>query len=971
MGGAAYERVDPAARPLVGRRGETQVLERALAEARRGRPSVVHLSGLPGLGKSRLIAQTCATAAVQGATVLHSSAAERDAGRLFGAVADPFEHYLSVVPESAGGSRGGAGPELGRLAAIGLADPEGGAEPGAREVGRLLREVLTDLAASRPVLLAVDDVHWADEGSVDVLASLSRRPPHAAVTVLLGYRPQPRVAALHGLPPGRVEGTASATRQRIELGPLDDDDVALLLPDTPAARRRSLLESSAGNPFYLLALHHAQQQPTSTADDGSRLPAAVHAALRAEIDACDPCQRQVVEAAAVVGDPFAAELVGAVADVPVGEVLAALDALRDRDLCQPTVDGRWCFRHSLVRRVAYDAQSSSARVEHHRRAAVQLARTGATPAQRARHVLVAARPGDVAAAELLLDAADGVAGQAPGLAEQWYAGALAVLPDGGSRGTAGVQLARAQALTSVGQLNRTRDLVHDLLALLPVGDSRRAAASRIAARVEHLMGRNSESAAMLTRELAATGRGSPRVRAELELELATTRLLGGSFAEARLAARRARRLGTTSDHLLAAYAGGVIALGAAVSGDVRSGLEECAKAAAALDGLSDSELAASLEAGTWLGWAELFLERLADSIRHLERCLTIARRGAHQHVLAHLLIGYGSALKTVGRLGEAAEVFDEAAEAAAPTASPELETMTVTMQCRAATWLGDLRRARTLGARAVRAAQGRENWFASVAVATLAQARLAAGHPQGCVQAIFDAGGGIELESFDPASRCDWWEVATRAALLEGQHELAADLAARSARCAASVELSAPAANARLASAEVLLARGDGAAAATDAERAAELFARAGYELDRARAQLVQGRAAALAGERGAALAVLHEAQTTFATCGARRLLAEARFELRRLGLRLPTAAAERAAAERAEAGDPAAGPLAVLSPRERQVAALVALGQTNRQIAAELVVSEKTVESHLGHIFTKLGLSSRAGLAALAPPPD
>jgi DNA-binding CsgD family transcriptional regulator len=63
----------------------------------------------------------------------------------------------------------------------------------------------------------------------------------------------------------------------------------------------------------------------------------------------------------------------------------------------------------------------------------------------------------------------------------------------------------------------------------------------------------------------------------------------------------------------------------------------------------------------------------------------------------------------------------------------------------------------------------------------------------------------------------------------------------------------------------------------------------------------------------------------------------------------------------------PDAGPLAALSRREREVAALVAKGHTSRQIAADLFVSEKTVESHLGHIFTKLGVSSRAAVAALA----
>jgi DNA-binding NarL/FixJ family response regulator len=536
------------------------------------------------------------------------------------------------------------------------------------------------------------------------------------------------------------------------------------------------------------------------------------------------------------------------------------------------------------------------------------------------------------------------------------------VPSGGRRGLATVQLARAEALFALGRPDPARECVHELLASLRTGDPLRLRATRLAARIEHLMGRNAESAAMLLRELNRSDRRTDSSLASLYLELATTRLMGGCFVEAREAALSAREFVTGDDHLLQSYAGAVVALSTSVSEDPAPAVEEWRQASMALDGLADAELARSLEAGVWLGWAEMFLERLPDARRHLERCLAIARRGAHQHLLPHLLIGHGSVLKSMGELVLAAESYDEAAEVAAQIASRELATMTLAMQCRVATWLGDLDRAEALGVRAVEAAAGRDNWFAAVAVAVLAQARVAAGRSDGCIEAILDAGGGPDLPNFDPSSRCDWWEVLTRAALLDSDPARAGGFARRATACAASLPLCSPRGYAAIAVAEVLLATDAHQAAADQARIAAAHFESAGYRLDAARADLVGGEALGRAGKRMEALSLLSDAQLVFESCQATQLRSQARAAMRRLGKRLPTGAAIRSAAS-----DPVGGPLAVLSRREREVAALVAIGHTNRQIAAELVVSEKTVESHLGHIFTKLDVSSRAAVAGLS----
>src|SRR5918995_2410088 len=124
--------------------------------------------------------------------------------------------------------------------------------------------------------------------------------------------------------------------------------------------------------------------------------------------------------------------------------------------------------------------------------------------------------------------------------------------------------------------------------------------------------------------------------------------------------------------------------------------------------------------------------------------------------------------------------------------------------------------------------------------------------------------------------------------------------------------------------------------------------------IEAARSHALAGRALALAAERTRAVQLLRAAERTFDACGAERDRAEARRELRRLGAR----------SEPRGPSSGADGGLESLSRREREIAELVTARKTNRQMAAELFLSEKTVESHLRNIFVKLGASSRVEVA-------
>jgi DNA-binding CsgD family transcriptional regulator len=157
------------------------------------------------------------------------------------------------------------------------------------------------------------------------------------------------------------------------------------------------------------------------------------------------------------------------------------------------------------------------------------------------------------------------------------------------------------------------------------------------------------------------------------------------------------------------------------------------------------------------------------------------------------------------------------------------------------------------------------------------------------------------------------------------------------------------------AAATLALARGDGDGAARSARRALEHAQACGAAVDAALSRLVLGRGLALAGAKDDAIAELERAFGELDAMGAEGHRDAVAVELRALGHRVP---------RRGRRGSHEAG-AAALSGREREVAELAAEGLTNKQIAARLYLSDKTVESHLSHAFDKLGVNSRAAVGA------
>jgi DNA-binding NarL/FixJ family response regulator len=239
----------------------------------------------------------------------------------------------------------------------------------------------------------------------------------------------------------------------------------------------------------------------------------------------------------------------------------------------------------------------------------------------------------------------------------------------------------------------------------------------------------------------------------------------------------------------------------------------------------------------------------------------------------------------------------------------------------------------------------------------LAETRLERGALPGRVRDdMLAAAGGAELPPIERPFRSRWYELLARAELQAGDIDAAAGWADRAALAADGLDMPGRSCEALRASARVALARGDAGHAARDALAAAACADRAGLPIEAARARVIAGRALAAGGDPDGALAELQRAHDELGRCGAAHHRDEAARELRGLGKRVPRAGAA--------TGDGSADGLGALSAREREVAGLVAEGRTNREIAATLYLSEKTVENHMSRIFAKLGVPSRLHVA-------
>jgi DNA-binding NarL/FixJ family response regulator/tetratricopeptide (TPR) repeat protein len=946
---------------LVGRRVEWDALHAALAGLELGGQGVFQIAGEQGIGKTRLITELCADAERRRFLVFSGRAAEFEQGEAFGVFVDALDDHLSsmdrrdldeLVVEVA--ELAWVFPPLARL----VEHPVGALPAERYRAHRAVRVLLETLSRQRPVVLALDDLHWADGASVELVSYLLRRPPRGRVVTVMAFRPaqlpKPFDAVLEAS--ARVPSVV-----RLDLEPLTQDEAFELLdPDLPAAVRGELYRLSGGNPFYLESLARsasamdARAQPSGATTVIAPVPVVVRRALAEELAGLTPRAHALIRGAAVVGDPFEVGLAATVGEVPGGEQLAALDELLAADLARPSATPlRYRFRHPLVRHAVYESAPGGWRIGAHARAVASLAAFGAPAVSRAHHVERSALPGDAAAVAVLIEAGDTTAGRAPATAALWYEAALRLMPE-----TTAMQprrrevlMALAATLAAIGRLEDSRAALLEALSLVaPDDDTRRVALVARCAYVELLLGRHRDAGARLHRALAELPDPSSLKVAPLHNARSLAARYEGDFDDMRACAQLAYDVATAAGaRPQQACAAALLAHAQAESptGDADDGVVDLA--ASLVDQQPDDEL--HLDAALIIGRAEIEVDRFDDATRHLERGLQIARATGQGQLIVPMMLGRVAVLCLQGRLDEANELVDSAVEAGRLSGLAQLLGWPLQVQCWLATDRGDIEAALHDGEESLQLArQLDQRWILALAGATLGTARLEAGDAAGCRRDMLDASGGPDLPFLSIQRRCWAYEVLTRASIAAGRLEDANGWAARAEAAAVPTRHRATAA-ALQARAAVRLASGDGAGAAELALDAAATAEKVGARIVASRSRTLAGRALAAAGQNSEAIINLEHAEADLRACGAVRYADETARQLRRLGRRV-TRIRRR--------GD--AGPLP-LSRRELEIATLVAEGKTNRQIAAELYLSGRTVESHLSRVFAKLGVSSRAAV--------
>lgn len=482
-------------------------------------------------------------------------------------------------------------------------------------------------------------------------------------------------------------------------------------------------------------------------------------------------------------------------------------------------------------------------------------------------------------------------------------------------------------------------------------------ATTACAGVEHLLGLHDEAHERLAQALAGLDDQISSDGAALMLALATDAYYGGDYERLHEWGDRALEIAARLDDVpLRAAAHAVLCLGDAYGDHLASARSHHAEAQRLVDALADEALAARLDALANLGGAEIYLGRCEDAVRHARRGLSLGRATGQGELYPLLTQELGVALGILGRLDEALEHLDGAVEAARLIASSQSLSWTLINLAWTAMLTGDLDTAvRSAEESAELARSLDDSPITTWSGAVLGVALIEAGEPARGIEAIRDAAGGAELARIPGYFRVTVQERVTSALLaLERPDE--ADWAARHAEERAEVTgLAFGRAHAGHARAAVLLSAGQARAAATRALEAAAAADEVDARIDAARCRTLAGRALHAAGERVQAIEALTAAAESLDACGAVRYRDEAERELRRLGRRDHRRRGSSRTGEHGVAG---------LTARELEIARLVVERKTNPEIATELFLSQKTVETHLRNAFRKLGVSSRVELA-------
>lgn len=412
--------------PFVGREQEWTLLSSALQRALDGRGQVVFIAGEPGIGKTRLLEELAGLAAARGVRVLTGCCYELEQNTAYAPFVEILRSLLMPSP----------GPPLSlsraHLAVVAVLLPELRQAwpdlpplqplPPDAEHTRLLTSLAQTLrlcARGEPLLLWLDDLHWADSSSLQLLHYLARESQDQPLLLAGAYR-STSLTSGHPLATLRQGLLRQGLLVELSLAPFCEDDVALLLhllggEGGGGTLARWLHRETEGHPFFLAEVLRTLAQEgldlataAERTEHGERLlPPSVRAALLDRLDRLMPDDRALLEYASVVGREFALSLLARFLDRSERALAEQVERLCARGFLQPRPPNRYGFRHDLIRHAAYEALSEPRRRLLHRQLAETLVALGAAAGTIATHYAAGDRPW--LALEHALAAADGAA----------------------------------------------------------------------------------------------------------------------------------------------------------------------------------------------------------------------------------------------------------------------------------------------------------------------------------------------------------------------------------------------------------------------------------------------------------------------------------------------------------------------------------------------------------------------------------
>jgi DNA-binding CsgD family transcriptional regulator len=906
----------PRDHPLRDRRNERAALDRVVGRVRAGNSAVLVLRGEPGVGKTALL-EYLAERAV-GCRVARASGVESEmelpfAGlqQLCAPMLDRLEHLASPQQDAL-------------RSAFGLSH---GSRPDRFIVSLAVLGLLSDVAQERPLVCVIDDVQWLDQASVQSLAFVARRLLAEPMALVFAVRDSRDAAELAGLPELAVKG-------------IGDRDARMLLASAVPGRldaqvRDRIVAEARGNPLALLELPRgltpAELAGGFAAANPRALTSRIEQTFRRRVQALAPeTQRLLLLAGAEpTGDSTVLWRAAGLLGIPPSAATAAEDAGLFR------IGVRAAFRHPLVRSATYGLGDHEERRRIHR-ALADATDSEVDPDRRAWHRARAASGPDEDVADELERSADraqarGGLASAAALLER----AVALTPDPGRRGARAV--AAGQAKMASGALDEALDLL-SVAERGPLAELDRARVDLVRAQIAFAMNRGRDAPPLL---LKAAKRLEPldvKLARDAYLEMMFAAVFAGRLGdaggvlEAATAARSAPPAPTpprAADLLLDGYAL-AITEGYAVGAPT---LQQAVRAFASEDAPTDEVLryaflASYAAQATWdeegsraLPDRQIRLARDAGALLVLPLTLTMG-------ICAHLHAGELDTAASM--LHELDQVTDATGAEIPPYAALAL-----------AAWQGREAEASALMEASMKAVIARGEgrgvtfieWLTAVLYNGLGR------YPEAFAAAAAASEHREELQS--PMWLHELVEAATRSGKLEQASDALQELSMMTAIIGTDWALGIEARSRALLS--------DGGEAEHLYRQAIAYLSRTEAKVELARAHLLYGEWLKGEKRRADARVELRISYDMLASIGAEAFAARARRELVAMGEKVGGRALE---TERR------------LTPQEAQIAGLARDGLSNPEIGAQLFISQRTVQYHLGKVFTKLGISSRRQLS-------